>query len=359
MSAPVCAETEPANPSIAQTFHVTGQAIMISPLLMAQHVTSANQCSTLKGVEGQTFGGLPISLSFSKTSDAGINQGMDPACTEQVYVGGKPLIDASSDVYSPQDEPYNQNEPPAYKNELGYSFGVYLIGTKPYALVTVVASDSFGADHTSDLQLTLYVVRNEKPVEVLVADSVNDLKVNVTNNRMTLSDVERHHDDDECLSGCMVPETMSFDIDPKAGRVHWHAPTARATESVLYWLKEADPKVQAEQQRAAKAEEERAAQEEAHAATAWYILNRYNNCIEGGTSAIPTSPADLITFDQQSGLHDDVVITQRNANGDPIAVEVGEPSTIGNLESVYDFYRGFSACQAAVAKRQDSLKGLN
>jgi hypothetical protein len=280
----------------------------------------------------------------------------DPACNEAVMVSGQPLVDASSDIYSPQDEDMNKDEPSGYHNEMGYSYGVYLIGMKPYALMTVEVDDSFGADHAANYGLNLYVVKDGKPQEVMEADSKDGFKVAVVNNTLTLSGVNRVHGD-ECMA-CVVAEAMSFDIDPARGRVHWHAKTAREVESVEDWLKQADPAVRAQEAQAAQQEEQQDEQAQAAAANAWYILNRDNACVSAAGVSPNGSPASMITFDLDQGLRDQVNITQRDDAGNPIAVEVGEPSS-GMLETVYDFYKGLANCNSAASAAANALKGLN
>lgn len=87
----------------------------------------------------------------------------------------------------------------------------------------------------------------------------------------------------------------------------------------------------------------------------WYNYSNYGQC---NPSKYPRSPGELISFDRANGVMDTVIIIDRNENGQPSAVRVGEPQGNG-LESVYLFFRGKEACENYKSKQENKLNDLN
>jgi hypothetical protein len=328
---------------MAGSFHITGQAQMITPPLLSQYgADNGDACTRLTTVSGMTVAGLQ--LDVHPLVDA---TGAYP-CSMAVTLGGQPVPDTSGDGFGSDGKKYDGD---------GFAaVGAYVIGGTPHALAIVSIREGFAADHEGDYLFQLYVVRDRKPLEVFRADSKDTLDVSVRDNVLTFDDVNRVHGD-EC-EACTTPESMSFDIDPKTGRVHWHAPAPRAAESVEYWLKEADPAFRAQEAQASQQEEQQLDQEEQARLKGWYILNRDNECVSAAGATPDGTPASLITFDLDQGLRDEVIVTQRDDSGNPIGVEVGEPQA-GDMVSTYQFYKGLSNCNTAANAAVDALKGLN
>jgi hypothetical protein len=314
-------------PNLAGKFQVTGQSQMVSPSLVKQWVP-AKDCSTLHAVRGATVGGMPLTVTYPADPDP-----KSPGCLSTILLDGKPLPDSNPTHLG--TDGFN-----------GFSEGVYVIGANPYALLIVTANDVSGADHNGDYTMTLYVVRNGKPLEVFLADSKDVLDASVKNNTLFLSNVYRMHGD-ECMA-CSVEETMSFDIDPTAGRVHWHAPTPRATESVEYWLNEADPAFRANEEANAKAE---LAQDENNendypitapqpatvsTPSHWWIYSYWaKQC--ASTEITPKN-----TYDAENDSGEGPVVDRIDQNH----VRIGYPDPQNpNLVDYNDFFRTSDSCQ--------------